>query len=120
MLWKKLKVSPLIASLDSIVVHKLLFVVKELSSYGMSGHKKELGKAERFVTIRQIDVQQVEKTRCGSYDYRFEANDEMLTVRWKDSKAVAIASNFDTILLGVRFSAGPIKVNHASQLCSCF
>ena len=35
---------------------------------------------------------------CGSYDHRFEVKDEMLIVRWKDNKAVGIASNFDTIL----------------------
>ena len=34
----------------------------------------------------------------GSYDHRFEVNDEVLIVRWKDNKAVGIASNFDTIL----------------------
>ena len=33
-----------------------------------------------------------------SYDHRFEVNDEVLIVRWKDNKAVGIASNFDTIL----------------------
>ena len=41
---------------------------------------------------------QVEKMTRGSYDHRFEVNDEVLIVRWKDNKAVGIASNFDTIL----------------------
>ena len=35
---------------------------------------------------------------CGSYDHRFEVNDEVLIVKWKDNKAVGIASNFNTIL----------------------
>ena len=34
----------------------------------------------------------------GSYDHRFEVNDEVLIVRWKDNKAFGIASNFDTTL----------------------
>ena len=34
----------------------------------------------------------------GSYNHRFEVNDEVLIVRCKDNKAVGIASNFDTIL----------------------
>ena len=34
----------------------------------------------------------------GLYDHRFEVNDEVLIVRWKDNKAVGIASDFDTIL----------------------
>ena len=41
---------------------------------------------------------QVEKMTRGSYDHRFEVNDEVLIVRWKDNKAVGIASNFDTFL----------------------
>ena len=44
---------------------------------------------------------QVEKMTRGSYDHRFEVNDEGLIVRWRDNKAVGIASNFDTILLEV-------------------
>ena len=35
---------------------------------------------------------------CGSYDHRFEVNDKVLIVRWKDNKAVGMASNFDTSL----------------------
>ena len=61
---------------------------------------------------------QVEKMTRGSYDHRFEINDEVLIVRWKDNKAVGIASNFDTILPEVWFSPGPVKAKHASQLCS--
>ena len=34
----------------------------------------------------------------GSCDHRLEVNDEVLRVKWKDNKAVGIASNFDTIL----------------------
>ena len=40
----------------------------------------------------------MEKMTRGSYDHRFEVNDEVQIVRWKDNKAVGIASNFDTIL----------------------
>ena len=38
---------------------------------------------------------------CRSYNHRFEVNNEVLIVRWKDNKAVGIASNFDPILLEV-------------------
>ena len=44
---------------------------------------------------------QVEKMIRGSYNHRFEVNDEVLIVRWKDNKAVGIAVNFDKILLEV-------------------
>ena len=44
------------------------------------------------------NAKQVEKVTHGSYDHRFEVNDEVLIVRWKDHKAVGIASNFDMIL----------------------
>ena len=52
----------------------------------------------------------------GSYDHRFEVNDKVLIIRWKDNKAVGIASNFDTILPEVWFSPGPMKANHASPI----
>ena len=116
---KEPKKSPSIAPLGNRVVHKLLSVVEEPSSYVIFFDSFftsysllcELQQKGFMATGTLHDnrtnrcplkmAKQVEKITCGSYDHRFEVKDEVLIVRWKDNKAVGIASNFDTILLEV-------------------
>ncbi|KAG8227975.1 hypothetical protein J437_LFUL007526 [Ladona fulva] len=41
--------------------------------------------------------QRARKVPRGYNDYRFESNNEIFIVRWKDNKCVAVATNFDTL-----------------------
>ena len=113
---KEPKESQSTAPLGNRVIHKLFSVVEEPSSYVIFFDNfftsysllcelqqkgfRTTGTIRDNRTNRRLlkTPQQVEKMTRGSYDYRFEINDEVLTVRWKDNKAVGIASNFDTIL----------------------
>ena len=43
------------------------------------------------------DSKQMKKESRGSYDYRFDATNEILIVRWMDNKCVTIGTNYDTV-----------------------
>ncbi|KAG8234995.1 hypothetical protein J437_LFUL013875 [Ladona fulva] len=44
-----------------------------------------------------MSTKELEKFPRGYNDYRFESNNEIFIVRWKDNKCVAVATNFDTL-----------------------
>ena len=141
---KEPKESPSTAPLGNRVVHKLLSVVEEPSSYvtffdnfftsySLFCELQQKGFRETG-TIRDKRTnrcplktpKQVEKMTRGSYDHRFEINDEVLIVGWKDNKAVGIASNFDTILPEVSVQRSsceskphiPIVQPYVIQMCN--
>ncbi|KAG8234777.1 hypothetical protein J437_LFUL006609 [Ladona fulva] len=44
-----------------------------------------------------MSAKELEKFPRGYNDYRFESNNEIFIVRWKDNKCVAVATNIDTL-----------------------
>ena len=56
----------------------------------------------------------------GSYDHRFEVNDEVLIVGRKDNKAVGIASNFDTILRDVLVQRWPSESKSRNPVAQAY
>ena len=42
-------------------------------------------------------VKEMGKIKRGTYNYRFETKKQIIAVRWKDNKSVALASNLDRI-----------------------
>ena len=42
-------------------------------------------------------TKEINKMERGTHDYRFDFENEIFLVRWKDNKSVALASNFDRI-----------------------
>ena len=42
-------------------------------------------------------VKEMDKMKRGTYDYRFDLENKIFAVTWKDNKSVALASNFDRI-----------------------
>ncbi|KAG8238660.1 hypothetical protein J437_LFUL018153 [Ladona fulva] len=44
-----------------------------------------------------MSAEELEKFPRGYNDYRFESNNEIFIVRWKDNKCVAVATNIDTL-----------------------
>ena len=39
-------------------------------------------------------AKEIDKMKRGTYDYRFDTENEIIAVRWKDNKSIALASNF--------------------------
>ena len=42
-------------------------------------------------------AKEMDKMERGAYDYRFNSENEIFAVRWKDNKSFALVSNFDRI-----------------------
>jgi hypothetical protein len=42
-------------------------------------------------------VKEVEKSKRGMYDHRFDQKNKILMVRWNDNKCVTMGTNFDTV-----------------------
>ena len=40
---------------------------------------------------------EIKKETRGSYDYRFDTNEEVLMVKWLDNRCVTVESNYDTV-----------------------
>ena len=43
------------------------------------------------------DSKLFKKEKRGSYDYRFDCNEEILIVKWLDNKCVTVGTNYDTV-----------------------
>ena len=43
------------------------------------------------------DSKLLKKEKRGSYDYRFDCNEEILIVKWLDNKCVTVGTNYDTV-----------------------
>ena len=56
-------------------------------------------------TIRDVRItncplkpaKEINKMKRGTYDYRFDTENKIIAVRWKNNKSVALAFNFDRI-----------------------
>ena len=101
--------------LGSKVVLKMLSVVENLKSctvffdnlftdYPLLVYLRNLG-FQATGTIREHrlskcilkDSKLSKKEKRGSYDYRFDCNEEILIVKWLDNKCVTVGTNYDTV-----------------------
>ncbi|KAG8226269.1 hypothetical protein J437_LFUL004826 [Ladona fulva] len=103
------------APLGTRVVNQMLSIVDDPSSHviyfdnfftSFALLDKLRGKGIRATgTIREnrmgkctlMSAEELEKFPRGYNDYKFESNNEIFIVRWKDNKCVAVATNFDTL-----------------------
>ena len=74
------------------------------TSYSLLVQLREKGfRATR--TIRDVRItncplkpaKEINKMKRGTYDYRFDTENKIIAVRWKNNKSVALAFNFDRI-----------------------
>ena len=52
----------------------------------------------------------------GSFDYRFDKDSEVLSVKWKDSKVVRVATNFDSVSHIDQLSVG-VRLSQCGARC---
>lgn len=72
--------------------HDLLVHLRELG-FQASGTIRE----NRLRKCPLKSTKDMMKENRGSYDYRFDTNEEILIVKWHDNKCVTVGTNFDTV-----------------------
>jgi hypothetical protein len=93
--------------------HKLLIKLHEEKFYA-TGTIRE----PRVISSPLQDIKSMQKRERGAYDYRFDARNEVLIVKWNDNSVVTLAGNFQTVeplLPAKRFSRSEKKTVTVTQ-----
>ena len=93
----------MLSTVDSPSFHAVYFD-KSFNSYSLLTQLREIGfrvtgpvKDARTANCPLKPAKEKDKMERGTYDSRFDSENEIFVVRWKDNKSVALASNFDRI-----------------------
>ena len=79
-----------------------ILIIFSQSLASCSTEKKGLEATETIRDVRKTKcplkpAREIDKMKRKTYNYRFDTKNEIIAVRWKDNKLVALASNFDRI-----------------------
>jgi len=82
--------------------HKLMIKLRQ-SGFHATGTVRE----PRLIASDLPDSKSLQKKERGSYDYRYDKNNDVLAVKWNDNSVVTLATNFqfvEPVLTAKRFS----------------